>query len=432
MFKSGTKLELHTSNQTDGDQMMSQRLGDLLVSEKLLTSTQLEEAIEAQCLYGGRLGTNIVELGHLSEEEIARTLSRKLHLPYIEPKLLMKIPIEVINLVPHKLARKHLVIPCRLEKKRLYLAMSDPTNLTIIDALAFRLGFIIVPVVVPEIRLMLALQKYYQLDLSIRFQSLSQKLANRSNKKNIPPSSIQKQDPILDVADEDILELDTNDEESWPLLGEKESLDMLSDEEYQELINLPTHLRNLAEDSSLKPGTEPQATLEIQKLQTKEQHPFALFCRQLNSAVNRDDIADAIIDYVSQMNAGVALLMIKDGEAIGWKAAFASEPLIDFEQLQIPLDQPSVLQTVSLSKSFYLGPLVKEVNNILLSSRFSHQLPQTVLLMPLMLRGRLVSVLYLQDTKHNFQEQLPEYQKMIAKVTMAFEMLILKNKIQMS
>ncbi len=412
---------------------MSQRLGDLLISEKLLTSSQLEEAIEGQCLYGGRLGTSIVELGFLSEEEIARTLSRKLRLPYIEPKLLMKIPSEVIDLVSQKLACKHQVIPCRLEKKRLYLAMADPTNLTIIDALAFRLGFIIVPVVVPEIRLMLALQKYYQLELSIRFQSLSQKLASRKYKKNNLPTSEKKaEEPLPDVADEDILDIDTENEENWPLLGETESLEMLSDKEYQKLINLPDHLKTSIEDNNLAAGTDPQATVEIQKLHIKEQHPFALFCKQLNSAENRDDIANAVIDYMAPTNGDVALLMIKDGDAIGWKGASGGEILLDFEQLQIPLNQPSILQMVNESKSYYMGPLPKEINNILLSSRFNHIPPKAVLLMPLMLRGRLVCMLYLQNFSENIQTQLPEYQKLITKVIMAFEMLILKNKIRIT
>ncbi|MCF6179955.1 MAG: hypothetical protein L3J63_11295 [Geopsychrobacter sp.] len=421
---------------------MSQRLGELLVAEKLLSPHQLEEAIEAQCLYGGRLGTSLIELGFLSEEEIARTLSRKLHLPYIEPRLLMKIPSEVIDLVPQRLADKHQVIPCRLEKKRLYLAMADPTNLTIIDALAFRLGFIIVPVVVPEIRLMLAMQKYYHLELSLRIQTLSQKLSARKQQtvktstvtasRTKPPEESmtsqaeEKKEQILEVAQEDILDLDAQAEEKWPLLGEKESLDALSDKEYQDLINLPEHLRPSAAEPV---AVEPAQAMET--LRAKEQHPFQLFCRQLNAAENRDDIADAIIDYIAPLKGGVGLLMVKEGVAIGWKAAVDGEPLADFDQLQIPLAQPSVLRTVSESRSFYLGPLPKEVNNVLLSSQFSHTLPESVLLLPLMLRGRLVTLLYLQGIDEKAQQLIPEYQRVIDKSAMAFEMLILKNKIKM-
>ncbi len=409
---------------------MTQRLGDILVSERLLTFSQLEEAIETQCLYGGRLGTSIVELGFLSEEEIARTLSRKLRLPYIEPKLLMKIPSEVIDLVPQKLAKKHLVIPCRLEKKRLYLAMSDPTNLTVIDSLAFRLGFIIVPVVVPEIRLMLALQKYYQLDLSIRFQSLSQRLvANKHKKRESKKAAQPNPDSLTDVADEDILDLDNESVNKWPLLGEEESFDILSDEEYQDLINLPKHLRIKTETHPPKIGADPQVTLEVHKLERKEQQPFALFCKQLSSAENRDDIAQAIIDYIAPVNGVAALLMVKEREALGWIASSAGEPLQNFETLQISLEQPSILNKVAETKVCYLGSLAKEVGNIQLSSRFGHEHPPMVLLMPLILGGRLVSLLYLQDTRERLQQIFSEHHKLANKICMAFEVLILKNKI---
>lgn len=433
---------------TSGGLNMPQRLGELLVAEKLINGDQLEDAVEAQCLYGGRIGTSLIELGYLDEEEIAKTLSRKLHLPYIEPGLLMKIPSEVIALVPQKLACKHLVIPCRLEKKRLYLAMSDPTNLTIIDALAFRLGFIIVPVVVPEIRLMLALQKYYHLELSPRFYTLSQNLAVRKRKKKADQAIEQKavedlkkstplvnsadEETIFDVSEEDIVEDPIEEEENWPLLGEKESLDNLSDEEYQNLINMPDHLRLGPTDSEANVGADRQVTMEVAKLSAEDQHPYMIFCNTVTAAQNRDDIAEAVIDYLSTHCEGAALMMVKEGEAMGWKAIQAGEPLADFDQLHIPLDKPSVLQTVATSKSFYLGPLPQEVNNILLSSRFDHRLPGTVLLMPLILRGRLVSILYLQNTVEEIQVKLPEIQKLISKTVMAFEMLILKNKIQMS
>ncbi len=422
-----------------GDQKMPQRLGELLVAEKLITADQLEDAIEAQCLYGGRIGTSLIELGYLDEEEIARTLSRKLHLPYIEQELLMKIPSEVIDLMPQKLACKHLAIPCRLEKKRLYLAMSDPTNLTTIDALAFRLGFIIVPVVVPELRLMLALQKYYHLELSPRFYSLSQRITTKRRKTTsrsapspkTPGKQSRTEPPLLEVTDEDIVDTSNPDEENWPLLGEKDTLDDLSDAEYQELINMPEHLRQDPSDASVKAGADRQVTLEVAKLSAEEQHPFALLCKSLLTAENRDDIADAIIDYLSSIGKGVALLMVKGETATGWKAAFAGEPLPDFSQLQIPLNQPSILQTVADSKSCYLGPLPHDSNNLHLASFFTQQPPEMVLLMPLLLRGRLVSILYLQETDTSIQQQLPEIQKLAAKAAMAFEMLILKNKITM-
>ena len=75
------------------------RIGEMLVAEKLLTTEQLNEAIEAQYLYGSRLGTSLVELGYIDEETICKTLSCKLSLPYIEPEALMAIPEDILALI---------------------------------------------------------------------------------------------------------------------------------------------------------------------------------------------------------------------------------------------------------------------------------------------------------------------------------------------
>src|SRR4051794_18060365 len=57
------------------------RLGDLLVGEGLLTTDQLEQGLRAQVMWGGRLGTNLVELGCVDLDTLARILSAQHHLP---------------------------------------------------------------------------------------------------------------------------------------------------------------------------------------------------------------------------------------------------------------------------------------------------------------------------------------------------------------
>jgi hypothetical protein len=58
------------------------RLGELLLEEKLISREQLEEALETQVVHGGRLGTNLVELGFLKEVDLARVLGRLHNLPF--------------------------------------------------------------------------------------------------------------------------------------------------------------------------------------------------------------------------------------------------------------------------------------------------------------------------------------------------------------
>jgi type IV pilus assembly protein PilB len=68
---------------------MSQRLGDLLVREKVITPEQLEQAVRVQKDGGGkdRLGSVLVKLGMLSDEDVTNFLSRQYGVPAINPPL---------------------------------------------------------------------------------------------------------------------------------------------------------------------------------------------------------------------------------------------------------------------------------------------------------------------------------------------------------
>jgi hypothetical protein len=139
------------------------RLGELLVSHGLITSEQLEDALFAQKQFGGRLGTNLVELGFISDGELANVLSEQLKIPCAKPQLLASIPKEVIAKLPKNLASKYRAIPLRFHGGELHLAMADPQNFAQVDELAFALGVRVKPHVVTEVALNYALERYYGL-----------------------------------------------------------------------------------------------------------------------------------------------------------------------------------------------------------------------------------------------------------------------------
>ncbi|MDT8421409.1 MAG: hypothetical protein RQ754_13345, partial [Desulfuromonadales bacterium] len=266
---------------------MAKRLGEILIEKNLITEEQLEEATEIQCLYGGRLGTGLIELGAIDEDTLGLVLSDALRLTYFKPSLMMNIAAEIIELVPRQLALKHLVVPCKLEGKRLFLAMSNPNDLSAIDDLAFNLGYRIVPVVVPELRLYLALNKYYQRKLSPRLISLGRQLMSGAPRKRTdadavgpaaspplglqdykeevvdkaPAGEIEDVDEILDI--EDILLEDDGqmqDSVKWPELGEDSLSGGLSDEEYHDLASL---VETQTKDPAPLAAAEEPDTLDI-------------------------------------------------------------------------------------------------------------------------------------------------------------------------
>ena len=152
---------------------MAQKIGELLVSEGLLTRKQLDEALKSQVIFGGRLGTNLVEMGIIEEQDLLRTLSKQLEIPFVSSEQLMAVPAEAIKLIPKEMAEEYKIVPLSLEKKRLTAAMADPSDLAAIDAISFITGYIILPVVCSELRLMLALEQYYGIKREVRYIQLS-------------------------------------------------------------------------------------------------------------------------------------------------------------------------------------------------------------------------------------------------------------------
>ncbi len=107
------------------------RLGDLLISQGLLTEKQLQSALEEQRRSGRKLGRVIAESGFASEEAIAKTLAQQLKATYVDLRTFTPRP-ELTNLLPEKAARRHRAIVLDEKDGQLMVGFADPT-----DQLAF-------------------------------------------------------------------------------------------------------------------------------------------------------------------------------------------------------------------------------------------------------------------------------------------------------
>jgi hypothetical protein len=99
------------------------RLGDALVQEGLMTREQLKLVLERQVIFGGKIGTNILELRIMKEEELAVFLSKFFKVPAVEASLLDSAAEETIACISRKIADKYKVVPFQKERHRLHVAM---------------------------------------------------------------------------------------------------------------------------------------------------------------------------------------------------------------------------------------------------------------------------------------------------------------------
>ena len=139
----------------------SERIGDLLMREGLITREQLDRALQEQKQNGTRVGYNLVKLGYVQETEITRMLARQFRMPAVD---LSKFEVDprIAKLIPADLATKHLVLPLKRDGRTLTVAMADPSNMGVIDDLKFITRYDIQPVIAGEFTLRNHIEKHYE------------------------------------------------------------------------------------------------------------------------------------------------------------------------------------------------------------------------------------------------------------------------------
>ena len=139
---------------------MSQRLGDLLVKEKIISQEQLQQATKAQKENNSRLGAALVKLGFLTEEDFTNFLSRQYGVPAINLAY-FEIDASVVKLIPFETAKRYQILPLSRVGASLTIAMVDPTNVFAMDDIKFMTGFNIEPVVASESSILEGIDKAY-------------------------------------------------------------------------------------------------------------------------------------------------------------------------------------------------------------------------------------------------------------------------------
>jgi type IV pilus assembly protein PilB len=136
------------------------RLGDLLVAGGIITSSQLEEALNYQRAKGGRLGICLIKLGFLSEDILHSVLTRQFGVSLVD-LFANEIEPEVVKLLPREYVVRYQVVPVRRNGSVLSVAMNDPNDVLVLDDLRFRTGCRIEPLLARESQIREAIDKYY-------------------------------------------------------------------------------------------------------------------------------------------------------------------------------------------------------------------------------------------------------------------------------
>ena len=177
------------------------KLGELLVRSGRINQAQLSEALTLQKDQGGRVGTNLVKLGHLTEKQLVDSLAQHFKVPAVELNG-MDVDEAVLKIIPADLARKYTIIPVSKTGATITVAMIDPTNVFAMDDVKFMTGYRVEPVVASESGIRAAIDRYYGSTHAIELKKVMEDLTEES------------QSDLEVLEEEEDLDLATLEEES--------------------------------------------------------------------------------------------------------------------------------------------------------------------------------------------------------------------------
>lgn len=150
---------------------MERKLGEMLVNDRIIQKDQLDIALKRQGEENSSLGRILIEMGLTSEEGIAAALGKHLNVPFITLSH-YEIDQQVLQSIPEEIVRKYKIVPVDKTGDTLTIALSDPSNIYLLDELRLLTKCQIIPVISFESDIMEAINRYYKKQDGANFEEM--------------------------------------------------------------------------------------------------------------------------------------------------------------------------------------------------------------------------------------------------------------------
>lgn len=343
------------------------RLGELLLEEKLITPAQLEEALETQVVHGGRLGTNLVEHGFLPEKDLARVLGKQHGMPFSAGEMVPDP--QALAVTEPRFLDDHDLLPMRLDATRLTVAVLGPDQLQVIDQLAFRVGKRIVKVVIPEFRMNQLLRKHARAFRPLRPIDMNEVRASRANRPTGPvpveASSLINEDDFAALYRQ-------------ALTGAEEPV--------AEDVVLEGVIIDDAPPEAAQPS--PLSFAEAQAL--------------LQQSQGREDIATVVLRFARSRFQRALLLSVQGDLVTGWRGLGPGVVEAALRRVGTTLKEANSFQLVRDLRAPFVGPPKRTPGTAAFYKALgeggaSQGYPSTAVMLPLLVRGKPVHILYVDN-----------------------------------
>jgi len=138
------------------------RIGELLVEGGAISSAQLQQALEIQKETGQRIGDILISQNVLTDEQLMVAIAKRLEIPFINLHDMVIDP-DIVESIPAEIARKHLVLPIFKIENTLTLAVYDPLDFIAMDEISYHTKMKIRRVVASKSQIEAVIDKLYSI-----------------------------------------------------------------------------------------------------------------------------------------------------------------------------------------------------------------------------------------------------------------------------
>ena len=438
------------------------RLGELLEKRGEVTREQLLRALRNQKVLGGRLGTCLLEIEALSEEQLCSALADQQGVPSASPEDLRGIPDDVLHLLPAKLAKRCHAIAFQASATQVKVALIDARNLAHQDEISFVVGRRIRWYVAPELRLIEALEKHHGEECPARLSKLLDRM-NRSRflwaRENAAAAAADRTPrPTGEQLQWDSRMAGVAAQEPSPAPGTEspESVSLELPHFQHQTLDLPT-LAPMPPISPISPVAPPApaaaASLPISAAAPPEvpspgatepappadAPPRRISVEETETRLlrprERDDVARAVVDFATGLVARVVLFVVRKDGVATWLWAGDGLDAIRLAAWRLRLQQPSLFDGLKEEGGFFRGPLSPLPAHESLAACFTAPaISGDVFVLPLKVKERLVAALLVEPRSVAGAELAPaeiaDLQRVIAKAEIGFELCIMQAKLR--
>lgn len=361
------------------------RLGEVLVHRGVISEIQLKKALDAQLIFGAHLGTCLIELGFLDEDSLGNVLSEILGVKYADRRVLADVPPHVTRTLSPAVVEKHRAVPFELTGRTLKVAMVDPKSLNSLDDLSFVSGHRIEPWVAPEVRIMQAIERYYDVPRRLRYITL----ANRLDTQEAAAKILERQAAVQRQA----------------------AVATMGGESSRGVSSVAVSMR-----------PEPESA----------ENDMAMTADELCRADDSSRVAQVILDHTAKRMSRAILFSVRGEEASVWDTrGFVLTAAVANKAMFHLTTEP--VFSLLFGESSYRGPIPKGSRFDKFYELLGLSRPSEALILSVHLHDRLVAMFYGDGGPDGvIKGEISEYRTLATKLALAIEMLVIKRKIRLA